>query len=313
MSSSLSRALADAPNLRLHRVFKSLGWAESMLWCSTGHPDAFAKLLASCSSISYDRSSAPEHQSVALHLLSDAESASRKTRAPGSSSRQTLEKAVLLASSNEAYAGGLASLCGIYYFLRRLDVFELDDTSLGGLTDALRLDQSGEQVEQASATHKDALDSLNACLGRLETKYPGIKLYTNCAMLETNIGQEFGVGLEPFAVLRNALPGDGELYLATLRCIVDCLQRNLGTTQTLHEARRLYTGSLDQYWVMASNFIWELQDGMSFGHELDDDEYLWEDEEFARFEDAGGYEGIDEGKPAVKELRAADIPVGVAL
>ncbi|KAJ1966248.1 hypothetical protein GGI12_000210 [Dipsacomyces acuminosporus] len=297
MSSSLAKALDDSPNLRLHKVFGSLAWAESVLWDSTGSPDAFARLLASCSSISLDRSKAQEHQDVALKLLNQAHAIGRKSIGD----YQTLKQAVQLAMENEAYANGLANLCGIHYFLRRLDAFSLDDQSLSRVIDSLKL---FDQTDLLS-THESTIDALNACLGQLEARYPGIKQYTNCAMLETNVGQEFGLGPDQFAALRSALPADGELYLDTLRCIAGCLQKNLDTTETLQEARRLYSDSaLAEYWIPVSNFIWDLQNSMEFD---DDDENVWDEEDIYDYEDGG--HGI---KHVAKKLSTSNISVGFA-
>ncbi|KAJ2892058.1 hypothetical protein IWW38_003362 [Coemansia aciculifera] len=237
----------------MYKTFKSLEWVEGVVWDLTGLPDAFLGILLHCKSIAHDQENADAHQAAALELLSIADPAVSLFDANGP---QVLRQAIGAAMANADFAATLAGMCDSYYFLRSLDVFALDEGSVGKLVDLLCL---GGDQNDAAHTHADVARALDACLLQLESKYPGIRHYANCAMLEANIIQEFGTSYEHLYSLRSLLPPDGDLYVATLSCIVSCAQKNMACAEIIGEARALFAESPAEHWACACDFICELQ------------------------------------------------------
>ncbi|KAJ1802275.1 hypothetical protein LPJ75_006234, partial [Coemansia sp. RSA 2598] len=239
-------SLPETASLELQSVLKSLEWVDGVIWDLTGLPDAFVSLLMHCSEISRDAANARAHLTAAFELLDIAEPAKSKYDADGP---DVLRSAIKLAVDDEAFASNLASLCDTYYFLRSLEIFSLDKQSFDKLVGLLKLDDTAPgDASTYIHTHTEVVDSLNAYLGQLEDKYPGIKLFANCVMLEANIVQEFGTNFEHLFGLRSILPQDGELYMATLRCVVDSLHRNMDAAEMIAQARHLYEDAEPEYW-----------------------------------------------------------------
>ncbi|KAJ2604323.1 hypothetical protein H4R99_001881 [Coemansia sp. RSA 1722] len=272
-------SLPQPASPELQSVLKSLEWVDGVIWDLTGLPDAFVSLLMHCSEISRDTANARAHLAAACELIDIAEPAKSKYDADGP---DVLRSAVELAVDDKAFASNLASLCDTYYFLRSLDAFSLDKQSFDKLVGLLKLDDT--VPEDASAyihTHAEVVDSLNAYLGQLEAKYPGIKQFANCVMLQANIVQEFNTNFEPLFGLRSILPQDGELYMDTLRSVVDSLRQNMGAAEMISSARHLYENAEPGYWEAVSNAIWELHNGS----DADNDMFCDEDYEMLCGED----------------------------
>ncbi|KAJ1642007.1 hypothetical protein LPJ64_006099 [Coemansia asiatica] len=267
----MSSSETTAP-LELQKVLKSLEWVDGVIWDLTGLPDAFVSLLMHCSEILRDAANAHAHLGAAFELLDIAEPAKSKYDAEGP---DVLRSAIKLAVDDRVFASNLASLCDTYYFLRSLEIFSLDKQSFDKLVGLLKLDDAAlEDASAYSHTHTEVIDSLNAYLGQLEAKYPGIKLFANCVMLEANIMQEFGTNFEQLFALRSILPQDGELYMATLRSVVDSLHENLDAAGMIANVRYLYEDAEPEYWEAVSNAIWELQNGPDADNDmLCDDDY----------------------------------------
>ncbi|KAJ2082894.1 hypothetical protein H4R24_001224 [Coemansia sp. RSA 988] len=238
-----------------HDVFKSLEWIEDVVWDLTGLPDVFVTLLSHCSSIYYDRDQSQMHEQAALKTVELANSANSLFDAEGPGE---LGAAVKKAATDLEFASTLASLCETYYFLRSLNVFYLSNSEFDGLVELLK---AGDQVDAGLYTHADAVGSLNVYLDKLEANHPGIKHYANCAMLEANIVQEFDTTYELLHGLRDQLPSDGDLYMATLRSIVNSAHDNATMAQVIENAHALYVADLAQYWTTAANTIWEVLAG----------------------------------------------------
>ncbi|KAJ2792070.1 RNA export factor gle2 [Coemansia linderi] len=206
-------ATADEPGIDIYKTFKSLEWTEGVVWDLTGLPDAFLGILMHCRGISNDHEYAKAHHAAALELLGVTNPAISLFDTNGP---HVLGQAIKAAMDNAEFATTLAGVCDSYYFLRSLDVYDLDESSISELVDLLGLGDQGGDFE---CTHADISGALDACLSRLESKYPGIKRYANCVMLEANVTQEFGASYEHLYSLRSELPPDGDLYMATLSCI----------------------------------------------------------------------------------------------
>ncbi|KAJ2490309.1 hypothetical protein IWW37_003266 [Coemansia sp. RSA 2050] len=245
-------ATADKPGVDVYKAFKSLEWAEGVVWDLTGLPDAFLGILLHCRGLYNDQENAKAHQAAVLELLGVTAPAISLFDTSGP---QALKQAIKTAMTNAESASTLAGVCDSYYFLRSLDVFDLDESSISELVDLLRLDDQGGGFE---CTHADISSALNACLGRLESKYPGIRHYANCVMLEANVAQEFGASYEHLYSLRSELPPDGDLYMATLSCIVACVQKNMTCEQMVAETCALFDKSLPERWASACGIICEL-------------------------------------------------------
>ncbi|KAJ1724157.1 hypothetical protein LPJ53_001554 [Coemansia erecta] len=258
----------------LQTVLKSLEWVDGVTFDLTGLPDAFVSLLMHCSEISRDKANANAHLVAAYELLDIAEPAKSKYDADGP---DVLRNAIMTAIDDGEFASQLASMCDTYYFLRSLDGFPLDEKSFGNIVNLLRLDETAASSAEMSAdTHATVIDSLNAYLDQLETRYSGIKQFANCVMLEANIAQEFGTGYEHLYSLRSELPSDGKLYMATLHSIVDSVQKNLDTAHMIAAAHSLYQDDSACHWSVVCNTIWELQNGGDADHDYSedlDDEY----------------------------------------
>ncbi|KAJ1947686.1 hypothetical protein GGF37_000270 [Kickxella alabastrina] len=239
-------------------IFKSLEWVDDNIWDLTGLPDTFVNLLLYCGDICRDKANTQVHFMAASELLSIADRPKSSYDIDGPAA---LKNAIKLATNDPVVASSLASLCDTYYFLRSLVIFELDEQSFTKLVELLKIDGADGQDEAPACTHADVVNSLDAYLGQLEAQYPGIKVFANCAMLEANIAQEFGAGYKLLYGLRYELPADGELYMATLRCIVDSIRQNADVMEMIVNARCLYQGLLSEHWVAACNAIWELQNG----------------------------------------------------
>ncbi|KAJ1842211.1 hypothetical protein LPJ73_005871 [Coemansia sp. RSA 2703] len=254
----------------LQTVFKSLEWVDGVTFDLTGLPDAFVSLLTHCSEISRDKDNANARLVAAYELLDITEPAKSKYDADGP---DVLRNAIMTAIDDSEFASLLASMCDTYYFLRSLDGFSLDEKSFSDIVKLLRLDETAApNAESTSETHATVIDSLNAYLDKLETRYPGIKQFANCVMLEANIAQEFGTGYEHLYNLRSELPSDGKLYVATLHSIVDSVQKNLDTAHMIAAARSLYQDENAEYWSVVCNTIWELQNGSDADHDYIDDD-----------------------------------------
>ncbi|KAJ2327042.1 hypothetical protein GGI00_004571 [Coemansia sp. RSA 2681] len=236
----------------MYSAFKSLEWIEGVVWDLTGLPDAFLGILVNCRGIAYDQENAVAYQAAALELVCIADPAVSLFDDNGP---QVLRQAIKVAMVNTEFAATLAGMCDSYYFLRSLDAFGLDESSFGELVGLLCL---GED-QDAACTHADISRALDACLLRLERKYPGIRHYANCVMLEANVTQEFGTSYEHLYSLRSDLPPDGNLYMATLSCIVSCAQKNKTSMQVVSEARALFAEGNSKHWARACDFICELQ------------------------------------------------------
>ncbi|KAJ2866417.1 RNA export factor gle2 [Coemansia aciculifera] len=247
-------ATAGEPGVDVYKTFKSLEWIEGVVWDLTGLPDAFLGILLHCRGVFNDQENAVAHQAAALELLciTDPAVSLFDTNGP-----QVLKHAIEAARVNAKFAATLAGMCESYYFLRSLDVFELDESSINELVDLLCLGDHGES--DAECTHADISSALDACLRQLEAKYPGINHYANCVMLEANVTQEFGTSYEHLHGLRSELPPDGDLYMATLSCIVACAQKNMACEQMIIEVRTLFAESSSEHWACAFSFICELQ------------------------------------------------------
>ncbi|KAJ2469051.1 hypothetical protein GGI02_003511 [Coemansia sp. RSA 2322] len=261
---TLTPATAEAPDdVDMFHMFKALEWTEDVLWDLTGLPDTFADILLHCKGIFYDEHNALAHQAVALELLGFTNSAKSLFDANGP---DMLQRAIESATTSAVFASTLASISEAYYFLRALDAFALDDISVNELAKLLLLDDQGAVV---ACTHADVASALDACLSRLDVKYPGIRLYANCAMLEANIAQEFGTSHEHLYSLRSELPVDGNLYMAILKCIIECARENMTCSQVVNKARCLFVGAKSEYWPTVASFIFELQ-GDDDGDGVDD-------------------------------------------
>ncbi|KAJ2797664.1 hypothetical protein H4S07_005890 [Coemansia furcata] len=255
-------ATADESGVDVYKTFKSLEWVEGVVWDLTGLPDAFLGILLHCRGVACDQANVVEHKTAALELLCIADPAVSLFDTNGP---QVLKQAIEAAISNAEFAATLAGMCDSYYFLRSLDVFSLDESSVGELVELLSLDDRGEDSEP---THADISGALDACLCRLEIKYPGIRHYAKCVMLEANITQEFGTSYEHLYSLRSELPLDGDLYMATLSCIAACAQKNMTCEQMIIEAQALFTGSSSEWWACACTFICEIQDDDPVDHNV---------------------------------------------
>ncbi|KAI9501886.1 hypothetical protein GGI25_000232 [Coemansia spiralis] len=261
-SASNSRPTRPSP----HSVFRSLSWAEVVVWDATALPDAFASLLSHCSNIAHDREHVAEHQFAALATLDIFDSVKSMYDADGP---DVLRKAIQIAVADDGFANVFGSICDTYYFLRALDVFGLDNQSFDGIVALLKLDEHDDTA--IPYTHSEIVALLNTYLHKLESKYPGIKQYATCVMLETNVEQEFGACRELLYAFRSELPADGDLYMNTLRCIADSMHENIDMEQLIERVRSLYDGSLSEYWPSALNFIWELynDDGSEYMMEME--------------------------------------------
>ncbi|KAJ1950246.1 hypothetical protein FBU59_000768 [Linderina macrospora] len=277
----------------MHQVYKSLVWTDQVLLGTTGTPYAFESLMGMSSGLAYAPIEERPAFMGAFRVTLDL------SEQPITPERTTLESALYQATTDYNYAFSLSSLCRIYYFLRRLTPFNLDDQSLDKLISTLQSDDLAGD---------DTTDALDACLGQLEAEYPGIKLFVNFVRLEANIMQESRLSLEPFDTLRAALPQDGELYLKTLQCVADCLQRNAGITQMLNEVRKLYDdSSLAEFWPAASGLVWEINDAAAADiQQFDDDEDDGEfgDDEFGTIDDDGA-------KSIAESFHTAEMPAGI--
>ncbi|KAJ2521911.1 hypothetical protein H4217_001087 [Coemansia sp. RSA 1939] len=258
-------------------AFKSLEWIEGVVWDVTGLPDAFASLLSDCSAIARDRSHATQHVAAALEILDIVEPAKSMYDPDGP---DALKKAIDAAVVDPAYASMLGNICDTYYFLRALDVFGLDSKSFEGIVALLHPDEH-DDTSSIEYTHAEIVAMLNTYLNKLESEYPGIKQYANCIMLEANVVQEFGACHELLYAFRSELPTDGDLYMETLRCVVDCVQENLDMEQLTERTHALYEGSLGEFWPAALNFIWELYNGSDGEYSLYNDSEEYVDVEYA--------------------------------
>ncbi|KAJ2162910.1 hypothetical protein GGF46_000293 [Coemansia sp. RSA 552] len=239
-----------------HAVFRSLQWVEDVVWDLTGLPDIFVSLLAQCSYIGQDSDNRPEYATEPLEILNLVRSADSKYDTDGPS---MVEAAIKQAKADEGFAMELACLCNTYYFLRSMkSVFSLDEQEFDGLVGQLRPDRNADAPLH---THADALGSLNLFLDKLEPKYPGIRHYASCIMLEANVVKEYGTTYEYLHGLRSQLPPDGDLYMATLRSIIESVHQNATVAQTMESAHALYENALPDYWTAASNGIWDIIEG----------------------------------------------------
>ncbi|KAJ2126851.1 hypothetical protein IW136_006565 [Coemansia sp. RSA 678] len=80
-------------------------------------------------------------------------------------------------------------------------------------------------------------------------------------MLEANIVQELDTSYELLNSLRDYLPQDGELYMTTLRSILNSARENGTIAQVIARARKHYAGAKTVFWDAASNVIWDLYSG----------------------------------------------------
>ncbi|KAJ2355282.1 hypothetical protein IWW50_005079 [Coemansia erecta] len=252
--------------LNPHSVFKSLEWVETAIWDLTGLPDAFVTLLSHCSSMSTDIDNLPMHEEAALETLCLADSAGSLYDSDGPF---TLKAAIKRAALDPEFPGMLASLCDTYYFLRSLNVFSLSTHEFDGLIDLLQAD---DEIDVPLYTHTDAVGLINVYLDKLEHSHPGIKHYATCAMLEANLVQELDTSYELLSSLRDHLPQDGDLYLATLRSILNSARENGTIAQVIARARQHYSGALSIYWDAASNVIWDLYSGADEDVDMNADE-----------------------------------------
>ncbi|KAJ2851388.1 RNA export factor gle2 [Coemansia brasiliensis] len=248
-------ALKKLPAMNPHSVFKSLEWVESAVWDLTGLPDAFVTLLMHCSSMSSDSEDLPMHEGAALESLGYVESAGSLYDSDGPF---VLKAAIKRASTDQEFASMLASLCDTYYFLRSLNVFSLSSQEFDGLVDLLQADV---ETDAPLYTHADAVGLINVYLDKLEYSHPGIKHYANCAMLEANIVQELDTSYDLMHRLRDQLPQDGDLYMATLRSILASARENATIAQAIEKTRRHYEGASSIFWDAASNAIWDMYAG----------------------------------------------------
>ncbi|KAJ1750315.1 RNA export factor gle2 [Coemansia sp. RSA 990] len=260
------------PAMNPHSVFRSLEWVESAIWDLTGLPDAFVTLLMHCSSMSSDSENLPMHEEAALESLGYVESAGSLYDSDGPF---VLKAAIKRASTDPEFASVLASLCDTYYFLRSLNVFSLSSQEFDGLVDLLQAD---DETDVPLYTHADAVGLINVYLDKLEYNHPGIKHYANCAMLEANIVQELDTSYELLHRLRDQLPQDGDLYMASLRSILGCARDNATIAQVIEKTRKHYEGALSIFWDAAANIIWEMYAG------ADDDIDTFMDEDIELFE-----------------------------
>ncbi|KAJ2756657.1 hypothetical protein GGI19_000687 [Coemansia pectinata] len=118
-------------------------------------------------------------------------------------------------------------------------------------------------------------------------------------MLEANVTQEFGTSYEHLHGLRSELPPDGDLYMATLSCIVACAQKNMTCEQMIIEARTLFAKSSSEHWACAFSFICELQSS----DQVDDNVYSTSGIEL---------DGASKPNSMIKSADPPNMPVSVA-
>ncbi|KAJ2501540.1 hypothetical protein GGH96_001861 [Coemansia sp. RSA 1972] len=251
-----------------HSVFKSLEWVETAVWDLTGLPDTFVTLLSHCSDMATDSDNIQMHEESALETLGFVDSAGSRYDSDGPFA---LKAAIKRAAADSEYAGMLASLCDTYYFIRSLNVFSLNAQEFDGLVDILQAD---DEIDMPLYTHTDAVGLINVYLDKLEHKHPGIKHYATCAMLEANIVQELDTSYELLNSLRDHLPQDGELYMTTLRSILNSARENGTIAQVIARARKHYAGAKTVFWDAASNVIWDLYSGADEDVDMNPDDEI---------------------------------------